>query len=530
MKLRFWQKTYIPDNSNSADNLIKIRPMSSAEFKAAGMNRSNRMPSQEPDTIPQETPRYMNSFITEEFSQLKPENLSDYIIWATSGIPYFMYSLYNVIRQRDLRIGTVLMRRKFAVLDEMYVIKCEDEELKIFAEEILDHIGSKRWKFFTQLVEANLQGIKRFEINYEVVNGKVMPKDITGVSNFLYLYDEKENKYYFIDSTKIDSNELMTMGITNTYDRLDFDKIPKVNIAPEKVLDVHGLDGDDRNAFLNGHTIGYIIGYFFKNYNVKDMNIFIERFASPTIDAQYDGVNPTAKNNMYKALMLLKNNGFLLREKGSEINLMNDSQKGQASAIFLNTIKYWDSAFAVRTLGEEETTQMGKEGSFAALKVKKYVSEDIAVADLKVITSAVNEIFRRICDFNFPNVKEYPVFEFTKIKTLEEKKTQSEIMLNVNSLGYKPTMEYVEENLDVDIEELVEEEEVVEEPEPEEDPGTETDSDTEPEPDDQKKQPVKNSRFSRKKLKEKKSIADEMIVDYLKDIWKPEEDKEGEEK
>lgn len=525
MKLKFWQKTKVSENDNS----FQIRPMTADEFKAAKSDRTPA-PSQEPDTIPQETPRYMNSFITEEFSQLKPENLSDYIIWATSGVPYFMYFLYNVIRQRDLRIGTVLMRRKFAVLDEMYVVKCENEEMKKFAEDILDHIGSKLWKLFTQLVEANLQGIKRFEINYEVVKGRVMPKDITGVSNYLYLYDETENKYHFLDSTKYDANQIMTSGISNTYDRLDFDKIPKVKIAPEKVLDVHGLDGDDRNAFLNGHTISYIIGYFFKNYNVKDMNIFIERFASPTIDAQYDGVNPTSRNNMLKALKLFKSNGWVLREKGSEITLLNDAQKGQASAIFLNTIKYWDSAFSIRTLGEEETTQMGKEGSFAALKVKKYVSEDIAVADLKVISAAINEIFKRIIDFNYSTVEEYPLLEFTKVKTLEEKKTQSEIMQNVKSIGYKPTKEYVEENLDVEIdeEEIKEPDDQIpdddKDPDDPNDPNDKTPDNDDDKDSDDKEPPVKNSRFSRKKKSEEhRSISDEMIIEYLYDLWKEEE-------
>lgn len=449
---------------------------------------------QDPDTIPQDTPRYINTFYTEEFSSLKPENLSGYIEWAVAGIPAFMYLLYETVRQRDLRLGTALMRRKFAVLDEKWIIKCEWDEGKKFAESVLSGLGAKLFKFFTNLVEANLNGLKRFEINYDLIDGKIHPVELIPVSNYLYLYDQKTHKLDFIDITQVDAMKLMSYGVSNAYDRTDFDTIPRVKIDPQKVLDVYGLDGDNRNPFLNGHSIGIVIGHFFKNYNVKDMNIFIERFASPTIDAQYDPVNPEAKSSMQKAISILKSFGYLIRPKGSEVNLLNDQSKGTAVQIFLNAIKYWDSNYTLRVLGEEETTKMGDHGSFGALKIKKYVSDDIMVADLKVITFAVNELLRRLCDHNFSKPQEYPVIEFIKVKTLEDQKTHSEIVSKIKDVGYRPTKEYIQENFDIEVEE----------------------SETDPAQEKPKKEKLKAAmKFANDSL----PLSDDMLDDYIDAIF-----------
>ena len=104
------------------------------------------------------------SLFTYELTDLTTDTLREYFEFARLGIPFFLYSLFSDIRRKDLRIGTVVLRRKLSILDEEWRIDCdEDEEMKKFTEEILENINSFS-NLLTDLVEANIQGVKQFEI------------------------------------------------------------------------------------------------------------------------------------------------------------------------------------------------------------------------------------------------------------------------------------------------------------------------------------------------------------------------------
>lgn len=407
------------------------------------------------------------SLFTYELTDLTADVLREYIEQARLGFPFFLYSLFSDIRRKDLKVGTALQRRKLAVLDEEWRIECEDEDMAKFAEMLLNNI--MEWdKVLTRLVEANIQGIKLFEINYELKESKILPKEIIAVDSHLYFYNHNVGEYGIIDSTRVTGGDLRSWGISALNEKFNFDTVKKIDVIPEKLLTVKGLDGDEKNAFMNGMTIAFILAYFYKVYNVKDLAIYIERFASPTVDAVYDPLNQDSKKQMEAAIGNLKAFGGIVRPVGSELTLLADSERGTASEIFLKSIAYWDKGMTERALGESETTDMGGVGSYAALKVKKYVSDDISTGDLKVIQEAINNVIERTVKMNFASVKEMPVFKFVKIKTLEDKKTQSEIVNTLNAAGYKMKREIVEEEFDTELEEPVEPKEPVEPVEPSE--------------------------------------------------------------
>jgi phage gp29-like protein len=392
------------------------------------------------------------SLYTYEFTDLTADALREYLEMARVGIPFYMYALFGDMRRKDLRIGTVLLRRKLSVLDEEWRIECEDEEMKEFGETIISSITDFD-SVMAKMVEANMLGIKMFEIDYGIVSGKVMPYRLTAINNTLYYYNHNTGEFGLIDPNAANGSDIRSWGMSAMNERFDFSVIKKLEVEPIKILKLEGLDGDEKNCFMNGLTLAFIIANFWKVFNEKDMMIYIERFASPQVDAAYDPLDNTAKTEMMNAVKGLKNFGSIVRPMGSEVKYLNDEQKGTAAEIFIKAIDFWNQEMTMRCLGEAETTQMGKTGSFAALKVKKYVSEDFSTGDLKVIQQGVNEIIKRTCDINFANVREYPTFKFVKIKTLEDKKIQSEINLNLKSAGWKVHKETVEEQFDLEVEE-----------------------------------------------------------------------------
>lgn len=449
---------------NSAASLIKdIYTYTRNEIRS----RINSKKDFQASSIPTHDPNYMYDIYTREFSGVKARNILEYFDWARRGVPFYFYKYFDTISKRDTRIRTMTRKLKAAILTEQFRVSGEWEEGIIFCEDVIKYLGPRLYKFFTDSIEANIKGIKRFEVNFEIDGGKWMPHHVKAIPNFLYLYNEKTSEYSFLDTTKINQTNLIS-ALTAEPDKFDMSRFPTVETNPVKIIDVLAIDGDEDNGFLNGITIALLFAYYCKSYNIKDMNIFLERFASPTTKMKYDPLNEKSRGEMINAAKDMRAHGTIIYPDGTDIDLLSDAQKGQAGNLYLSAIEYWNSEITILFAGEEETTQMGNKGSMAALQVKKKISELIIEMNLRTCANAFNELLQRLIDINFPNPPEYPVFEYIKIATLDEKKTQSEINLNLKNIGVRPTLEELEEQFDVELEEVAPAESKDEDSNPEE--------------------------------------------------------------
>lgn len=456
-----------------ASKEIKERLNSKKEFSSSG--------------IPAHDPDFMYDLYTREFAGMNSRNILTYIDLARRGCPFYFYKYFDVASKRDTRIRVMLRKVKTAILNEQYTVTGDWAEGVEFCEKVIAHLGTKLQKFFTDAVNANIRGLQRFEINYEISDGYWMPSSLRAIPGFVYLYDDLTREYSFLDVTKFDQVSLKST-LSAQSDRIDISKFPKSEIHPLRLLDVYAIDGDDENAFMNGIVIALLFAYYFKSYNVKDMNIFLERFASPTVKMSYDSLNAKSKDELIKAYKEMKAHGAIVYPDGSQIDLLNDTQKGQAGNLYLTAINYWNSEITILLAGEEETTQMGSKGSLAALQVKQKISDLITQMNLKTCADAFNDLLKRLIYINFANPKEYPVFEYLKISTLNDKEVQSRINKNLKDIGVRPTLESLEEQFDVELEEVIatqekdpEKDSKDSEEDPEEDP--EDDSEEDPEKD-----------------------------------------------
>lgn len=404
------------------------------------------------DVIKTNNPEYVYDLFTKEFSGIESDSLLEYIEAARKGFPYFFYRYCDTILQRDARVKTTNRRLKVSVLKEQFKVKCENEKMQKYADEMISHLGMKLKRFFADCVEANTKGIKQFEINWYYVNGMILPKEIRPIPNELYIYNEKTLEYSILDINSFTAIDIRNFMQANP-DRYDIGMLTKVNIHPMKLLQVFSIDGDQENAFMDGIYIALCLLYYLKSYHTKDMSVFIEEFASPTKIGKYDSVNPRQKEEMLKAFKVAKAMGYLVMPKSSDISLLNDGAKGTGADIFLKTIKHWNSEITLVTLGEEETTQMGNKGSLAALEIKERVSDDFAFANLTVISDALETLIKRGYEMSYGLTDDKPSVEFIKVKTLSDKKTQSEVNRNLADIGYRPTKENIVDQMGVEVEE-----------------------------------------------------------------------------
>lgn len=448
------------------------------------------------DSVPNSDIRDIYGLYTDEFSALTSQNIKWYIESARLGLPFYMYALLDSIRQKDLVISGILTRRRLAVLGEEWVIDGNDDEpgmkeakeyVNFLMKKIKKHLG----KFMSDVVEANIQGIKKFEINWEIdAENKIYPKEINDIDNKLYLFDDTTNEHSIMDATKVTGSDILSWSAEASSGDIKISQIPKVNIHPMKLLQVNGLDRNSKRDFMNGMTIAFILGYYVKSYLIKDMAMFIERFASPKLKGKYNPFNAESKKQMKAAVENQKAFGAIIYPGDSDVDYLNDQQKGAAFQIFNQAIEYFDKCFIRRAVGEEETTQMGSQGSRAALEVKKEISKFFSIADLLLIEIAINDIIQRGLSLSFNNNKATPEFKFIKVKTLEDKKTLSEIFSSVKSSGFSIAKDTVEEQLGIVLQEI-----------------EETDETKLPPP---KKEAVK---------------AEDLAYDYVNDIWEKRKNK-----
>lgn len=368
--------------------------------------------SKDSRVIPSTNIQNIYSLYTSEFANLDISNLKYYLESSRKGLNFWKSLLFEYIRRIDLRISAVCQTRKLSVLGKKYSVECSDAPLKNFTREMLTGICNLE-NFFTDIVESSIQGLSVFEINYKFKENKIFIDDIRRIQNHLIVYDDLSEEYLILDALKTSAINLR-LATNGVNDRVDIRTLPLLDIPKEKLLEVHSFDGDNPNGFLNGCIDSLLLAYFFKSYSVKDWQIFIEKFASPTVIGKYSALNQHDKNSLMLAIQNLKNNASAVIPSEADIIFRGDENKSEGSAIFNSNIDFWNNEITIRVLGQNLTTSLNNTGSYAAAQVHNAVRHDIIQSDVSLIENTMNKLIKKVIDLNFAEVKEYPVFLFNK--------------------------------------------------------------------------------------------------------------------
>lgn len=408
-----------------------------------------------------QNPKSVYNLYTSEFSGLDPSKLKYYLESARKGLNFWKSLLFEEIRRRDLRIGGVCQTRKLGVAKEKWRIKFAEDsqlteqmqnELKYFVKTNFESINFVQ--FICDIVEAQIQGVSTFELIYDLRDNKICIGEICYVPNHLLLFDDLTNQYNYLDPAKADAMALRMKGWQTAEDRIDTTELQLQEINPLKILEAESLDGNAQNGFQNGCIDSLIWAYLFKNYGIKDWSIYVERFASPGVVGKYPPLmNKTDKAKLFEAV---RNWGNLFKAtipKECEIELITDTAKASTQSLFERYIDYWDKNIGIRVLGQSLTTDIGNVGSKAAAQTHDEVREDLKIADMILITTVVNKLIRRLIDFNYPSMKEYPMFEFEEAEDIDRKLKRSEILTNIKTAGYTVKKESIEQEFGYELEE-----------------------------------------------------------------------------
>lgn len=409
--------------------------------------------------ITQVNPRNIFNLYVDEFLNLQEDNLLRYLETARKGINFWKSLLFEEIRRSDLQIGGICQTRKSSISNKEYEIEfdkrtklgdTDKQNITDFIYDMLEDLNIQN--FFTDIIEAQIQGVSTFEIMYGIKNGKIIVTDLIYIQNHLLCYDDLEDEYKYLAADKSDAMALKLKGLNVFEDRIDLNGLVIENIDKRKIIEVHSLDGNAQNGFQNGCIDSLIWGYLWKHYGLTDWSTYVERFAVPGIIAKYPPLmNKDDKQMLFEAVKKWGKLFKLIVPAGAEFDTIKDESKSQTSQLFSDYLDYWDNKMSIRVLGQTLTTGTGERGSFALGKIHNAVREDLAISDMMLVKNTVNELIRRICDLNF-TIDKYPVFKFKQEKDIDYKKSRSEIIRNLYASGYRVKQADIEEEFDFEVE------------------------------------------------------------------------------
>ncbi|WP_027670078.1 DUF935 domain-containing protein [Rheinheimera baltica] len=204
-----------------------------------------------------------------------------------------------------------------------------------------------------------------------------------------------------------------------------------------------GADNDDDAYGLGlGHWLYWPA--FFKRNGLKYWLLFLEKFGQPTAVGKYNANNtdPAQKQKLLQALQAIATDSGITVPEGMIIELLEAKRSGTGDyATFYDKM---DAAISKVVLGQTASTQ-GTPGRLGNDELQSDVRLDIIKADADLVCESFNRsIVRWLVDWNFPGAM--PPRVYRKVEPDEDTAKRAERDSKVFGMGYKPSLQYVQEN------------------------------------------------------------------------------------
>lgn len=212
-----------------------------------------------------------------------------------------------------------------------------------------------------------------------------------------------------------------------------------------------GADHDDEPYGLGlAHWLYWPV--FFKRNGIKFWLNFLEKFGTPTVKGTYQaGTSDEEQIKLLNALRDIQNDSAVIMPEGMTAELLEATRSGTAD--YKSLIEVMDNAIAKVTLGQTASTQ-GTAGKLGNDDLQGDVRLDIVKADADLVCMSFNNtIVKWLVEWNFPGAALPQVWRI--VEEPEDLNQRAERDTKVKALGFKPTLQYVQETYGGEWEESV---------------------------------------------------------------------------
>ena len=381
----------------------------------------------------------LDDFLKKYQTNTKPEMnelaASDFSLYGKSGeiVPYnpdtligrkglYMYDQMRI----DDQVKACLTLKKFATLAPNFQIlpaSDEDDDIEIaeFVEYCLDKMQGSVIDSILEILTALDYGYSISEINYKtfdsgIHNGKIGLKNI------------KTKKPHYYSFAVDEYSNILKNGIV--YREAGEDKrypIDKFLIfSYQKEFGNHFGTSDLRPAYR---------GYWSKDVLIKMWNIYLERFANPTVLGKYKTNDPSARQSLRNILdNLTAKTSITHRMDEFDIQLLESTRN--ATGDFQSALNFYNKAIARSILIPDRLMAEGDTGAYAQAKIHFDVFLFVIQKLRQDIEETVmnEQLIRRLVAYNYSNVESLPMFKFNPL-TDEQKNLLNTVFIDAVQKG-----------------------------------------------------------------------------------------------
>tara|TARA_Y100001938_G_C8097470_1_gene439120 strand:- start:2080 stop:4911 length:2832 start_codon:yes stop_codon:yes gene_type:complete len=388
----------------------------------------------------------LDDFVKIFQEETKPEMselaASDYSLYNKNGeiAPYnpdtlvgrkglYMYDQMRI----DDQVKACLTLKKFATLAPSFqIIPASDDSQDIEVAEFVEYCFEKMQGNMTdtvlEIMTALDFGYSISEINYKefdtgIHRGKIGLKNIKTKQPHYYQFviDEYSN---LLD----DGILYQGRGLEERYPINKF-----IIFSYQKEFGNHYGTSDLRPAYR---------GYWSKDVLIKMWNIYLERFANPTVLGKYKTNDPSARNSLRNILdNLTAKTSITHRMDEFDIQLLESGRN--ATNDFERALNFYNKSIARSILIPDRLMAEGDTGAYAQAKIHF----DVFLFVIQKLRLDIEEnvmqqqLIRRLVAYNYSNVESLPMFKFNPM-TDEQKFQLNSLFIDAVQKGViSPTLE-----------------------------------------------------------------------------------------
>ena len=356
--------------------------------------------------------------------KLTPEKLASIFREADAGEILRQAELMEEMEEKDPILGAVMHTRKLAVQGLDYEIQpfSESAEDKKIADHVRENLADLDLDDVTlDLMDAVGKGIAATEIQWQTDGARAW------VSGFEWIH-QKQLTFLEMsvgwDAPLPKVPKLLTIA----------EPIRGVDIPPFKIL-YHRYKARSGFPQRAGLFRGLAYYYLFKNYDIKDWIIFLEKYGQPLRVGKFTpGASPDDIKVLKGAITNLGTDAAALISDTTMIEIIEAKMAATSGDLYERAARYFDRVYEIAALGQTATTE-GTPGKLGNEAAQTEVRADLKKADAKALAKTLRQqLIWPMVGFNFGWDKPLPTIRFI-VEEPEDLVSLSETYKNLVEVG-----------------------------------------------------------------------------------------------
>ncbi|CCF96526.1 hypothetical protein B7R77_03020 [Ralstonia solanacearum K60] len=331
--------------------------------------------------------------------------------------------IYDEI-ERDCHAYSVLQKRKMAVVSRPWFVKpASNSRLDRKAADLVKaNIEAIQFdRICVDLLDAILKGYAVGEIMWDVEGNEIRATDVMAREQKRFVFDVDYRPRLITLENMLEGEPL-----------------------PERKFAIHRFGSKVGNPYGLGLGTRLFWPVFFKRQGIQFWLTFCDKFGSPTAVGKYPiGTSDADQSLLVDSMRAIATDAAIAIPADMDVKLLEAARSGSIDT-YERLCKYMDGEISKATLGETLSTEIKGGGSLAASRTHNEVRLELVQADADLLTDTLRStLVRWLVEYNLPGAGIPSVNR--DVRPAEDLAVRAERDVRIQSLGFRPTLDYVTE-------------------------------------------------------------------------------------